>query len=268
MREEFGNLPVKRMTRPFVFEYRDRIEREHGLRTSGYRTVVLRLLLNQAINYGFRTDNPASKPELRRNRPRHQVWSAEDEAKFFGACQAADGRPARPLIRLAYLLAVYTVQRQTDILRFGRADYDGMRIALTQSKGGKRVWVPCHERLREALDARLADMQPDQSAFLTTLSGTPMDEDYLRHEWRKVTLAAGLDGLHFRDLRRTGMVRLAEAEADAIGISAISGHSIEQTTRILETYIPRNAQMAAGAMKRLERADRQTARKSRKRANV
>jgi integrase len=94
-----------------------------------------------------------------------------------------------------------------------------------------------------------------------------MDEHYLRHEWRKVTLVAGLDGLLFRDLRRTGMVRMAEAGATAVQISAVSGHSIEQTTRILETYIPRSALMAAAAVKQLEKSDRKRE-AIRKRANV
>ncbi|OJU33967.1 MAG: hypothetical protein BGN99_28115 [Alphaproteobacteria bacterium 65-37] len=256
MRQEFGDLEVKRMSRAFVFEYRDRLTRDHGLRTAAYRIVVLRRLLYQAINYGLRKDNPAEKPELRQNKPRDQVWKSDDEIKFLAACDAAEDRPARPHIRLAYSLAVYTVQRQTDVLTLGREHYDGKRIALSQSKTGKRIWVPCHERLKAVLDAHIAQMPNGQSAFLTTRSGGPMDENYLRHEWRHVTLAAGLDGLQFRDLRRTGMVRMAEAGATAVEISAVSGHSIEQTTRILETYIPRNERMAATAIKRQERADR------------
>ena len=268
MREEFGDLLIKRMSRAFVFEYRDRLARDHGLRTAAYRIVVLRRLLFQAINYGLRTDNPAEKPELRQNPPRDRVWEEADEAKFLAACDATDDRPARPYMRLAYYLAVYTVQRQTDILVLGRSDYDGKKIALTQSKSGKRIWVPCHERLRAVLDPRLAEMRPDQLSFLETRSGGPMDEDYLRHEWRRVTLAAGLDGLQFRDLRRTGMVRMAEANATAVQISAVSGHSIEQTTRILETYIPRNARMAAVAVKLHEQADRRRAKRARTKPNV
>lgn len=262
MREEFGDLDVKRMSRAFVFEYRDRLARDHGLRTAGYRIVVLRRLMFQAINYGFRKDNPAEKPELRQNKPRDRVWAETDEATFLAACEEGEARPARPYIRLAYYLAVHTVQRQTDILGLGRDHYDGRRIALSQSKTKKRIWVPCHERLKAVLDAHIVQMPDEQSAFLVTRSGGSMDEHYLRHEWRDVTLAAGLDGLQFRDLRRTGMVRMAEAGATAVEISAVSGHSIEQTTRILETYIPRNERMAASAIKRQERADRQRARKA------
>jgi integrase len=263
MREEFGDLQVARMSRAFVFEYRDRLTRDHGLRTAAYRIVVLRRLLYQAINYGLRKDNPAEKPELRQNAPRQVVWNHEHEAKFLAACEADGDRPARPYIRLAYFLAVYTVQRQSDILTLGRDDFDGKRLALTQSKTDTRVWVPCHEVLRGALQARLKEMRADQMAFLATRSGGPMDENYLRHEWRAVTLAAGLNGLQFRDLRRTAMVRMGEAGANAVQISAVSGHSIERTTRILETYIPRNAAMATAAITLQERADRKRAKRTR-----
>jgi len=50
--------------------------------------------------------------------------------------------------------------------------------------------------------------------------------------------------------------------ATAVQISAISGHSIEATIRILETYIPRNAAMAAAAVKLQERADRKRAKRN------
>ena len=55
------------------------------------------------------------------------------------------------------------------------------------------------------------------------------------------------DNLQFRDLRRTSMVRLAEAGATVPQIAAISSHSIKQTRKILEHYLPRNRQMALGA---------------------
>jgi hypothetical protein len=47
-----------------------------------------------------------------------------------------------------------------------------------------------------------------------------------------------------RDLRRTAMVRIAEAEATVPQIASVSGHSIEATQRILETYLPRNRDLA------------------------
>jgi hypothetical protein len=47
---------------------------------------------------------------------------------------------------------------------------------------------------------------------------------------------------------------MAEAGATDIQIAAVSGHTIEETKKILETYIPRNAAMARAAVERLEAA--------------
>lgn len=55
----------------------------------------------------------------------------------------------------------------------------------------------------------------------------------------------------FMDLRRTAIVRLAEANCTEAQISAVSGHKIDTCRRILETYLPRNSQMAKAAITKL-----------------
>lgn len=59
-------------------------------------------------------------------------------------------------------------------------------------------------------------------------------------------------GVQRRDLRRTSMVRMAEAGASTAQIAGVSGHTIEQTRRLLDTYIPRRAKVAAGAFRASE----------------
>jgi len=61
-------------------------------------------------------------------------------------------------------------------------------------------------------------------------------------------VAAGVEGLQFRDLRRTAAVRLAEAGCTVPEIAAITGHTIDTTARILEAYLPRNFTMARAAI--------------------
>ena len=66
--------------------------------------------------------------------------------------------------------------------------------------------------------------------------------------FRDVRDDAGIEILQPRDLRRTACVRLAEAGSNDIQIAAISGHSIESTRQILETYVVRTEAMAAAAI--------------------
>ena len=56
--------------------------------------------------------------------------------------------------------------------------------------------------------------------------------------FRRIAEHAGIDA-QARDLRRTAMLRMAEAGATVPQIASVSGHSIEATQRILETYLPR-----------------------------
>lgn len=65
-----------------------------------------------------------------------------------------------------------------------------------------------------------------------------------------------LIGLQRRDLRRTGMVMLALAGATIPQIAALSGHSVDQTAKIIETYIPRRGEIALAGMELWERGER------------
>jgi hypothetical protein len=55
-----------------------------------------------------------------------------------------------------------------------------------------------------------------------------------------------------QDRRRTALVRLAEAGCTDPDIAAITGHSLERTKQILETYLPRTPEMAHDAMAKWE----------------
>ncbi len=236
----FGPYPVRDLDREAVFALRDRFaDKPH---TANYLVRVLGLLLNWAKDRGELAENPAARPKRLTVRPRRAVWSLDAEARFLAA--------ADPQMRLAYLLHAYTAQRQGDVLAMTWGQYEGGAIRLRQQKTGALVEVPAHRALRATLDAapRVA------TTILTDHRGLPWKADNFRHQWRRATLAAGLDGLQNRDLRRTAMVRMAEAGATDIQIAAVSGHSIEETRTILETYIPRNGRMAAAAVRRLEAA--------------
>jgi hypothetical protein len=54
-----------------------------------------------------------------------------------------------------------------------------------------------------------------------------------------------------RDMRRTAVLRMAEAGATTPQIASVSGHSINTTQRILDIYLPRNRDLAEIAITRL-----------------
>jgi len=248
--KRYGHLPYAAIDREVVYAIRDSLAATPTW--ANYTTRVLRLLLGWAVDRGMLASNPASRPKQLRIAPRRQVWSEEAEAAFLALAPAP--------MALAYTMAAYSAQRQGDILAMTWAQFTNGRLRLRQAKTGALVEVPCHSVLLKALDGA-----PRVSThILTSEKGRPFKADHFRHEWRKVTTAAKLDGLQFRDLRRTAMVRLAEAGATEIEVAAVSGHEIEQTRRILETYIPRNSQMAGAAVQKLEDVRKKREREKRK----
>jgi len=61
----------------------------------------------------------------------------------------------------------------------------------------------------------------------------------------------------FMDLRRTAVVHLARAGCSVPEIAAITGHSVSLAVSILEVYLPRDSEMAAAAIAKLDAWRRQ-----------
>jgi len=77
------------------------------------------------------------------------------------------------------------------------------------------------------------------AVMLTTKTGQPWKKRYLAEEWEKAATAAGIEGLHFHDLRGTAVTMLAEAGCTVPQIGAIAGHSLKTVTSIIEKYLSR-----------------------------
>jgi integrase len=243
--ERAGHPPLKTITRRDVKAFARSMADTPG--RAKHVMSLLRILFDFAIDEGeFDGINPALRMRLKRNPPRDQVW-ADDQITAVIEMAAAIGRPS---IGLAVALAHNTGQREGDILHMAWSQYDGTVIRLRQRKTGVLLDVPCTAQLIEALAAT-----PRTGTLMVISDETK--QVYCQkvfYRWfRIICRKAGIpDDLQFRDLRRTAVVRLAEAGCSVPEISAISGHSINRTAQILEVYCPRNTTMARNAIARLE----------------
>jgi hypothetical protein len=206
------------------------------------------MLLNYArLELGALRDDPFEGVEIPSPPRRNAVWGPEEVEILLAQ--------AEPRIRRAFMLAAYTAQRPADLFRMTydcigqTVERDGRKVLwvmLRQRKTDRPVWVPLHPALREEIATRLHGRS---NLIAPSPKGHIWDTHNFARAFREARLAAGLpEALQFRDLRRTAMVRLAEAGASVPQIAAISGHAIEQTQKILEHYVPRSRQMALGAM--------------------
>src|SRR5690606_8075514 len=73
------------------------------------------------------------------------VWTDDD----IDALMSVAALP----IQMAMQMAVWTGQRQADLLRAPWSAYDGKRLRVRQGKTGARVSIPVGEPLRLLLDA-------------------------------------------------------------------------------------------------------------------
>ena len=244
LESKFGDLHVSGIDREFVRDLRNSMRETPS--AANVCIEILRMFLGWAVDNGKLADNPALKPGRLTVRRRRAVWDDDAERRFL--------EHAGNDMRLGFFLGAYTAQRLGDVCAMAWPQYDGETIRLVQEKTDEPVEVPCPAVLKAELDRA----KRRGVTMLVTPTGRAFKPSNFNVQWKKVARAAGIEGLTFRDLRRTAMVRLAEAGANAIQISAISGHSIDRTERVLEVYLPRNREMAKAAVVKLDEHRKQT----------
>lgn len=243
-----GDIPISLIPRQAIIEnYKTRYAKTPGFANAIAR--VQRILFNFACDQALLDVNPASRLKLRSRPPRREVWSLDDQEAFIEAA-ISEGHPS---MALAMLLAVCTGQRQQDLLALTWHQFDGFELRLFQKKTKTWVSVPVLPELKRTLNGA-KERSGTASEYIVVSEATKRRyrSDHFRHLFRKIANKAGLYHLQFRDLRRTAVVRMAEAGISAPLITAVTGHDISHCERILETYMPRNSKMAREAVRRYQ----------------
>jgi integrase len=242
----FGDFPLAAMTdvrtRGIFKAWREKLALS-SRRQADYAWVVLARVLSWGMDRGLVAANPCARGgRLYRGSRAEKIWTPADEAAFL------ERAPAH--LHLPLLLALWTGQRQGDLLRLPWSAYDGTHIRLRQSKGGRRVVIKVGAPLKEALDAT-----PKQSPIiLTTSDGKPWTPDGFRASWGKACKRAGIVGVTFHDLRGTAVTRLALVGATEAEIATITGHSLRSVRAIIDThYLARDPALGESAIAKLER---------------
>lgn len=242
---EFIDFPLSalddRRTRAIFLEWRDRMALQ-SRRQADYAWSVLARVLSWAHDRGLVVANPCTRGgRLYRGSRAENVWSVDDEAQFMNLAPAH--------LRLAFMLALWTGQRQGDLLALTWASYDGEKIRLRQQKTGTRVVIPVGAPLKKLLDTT----ERRSPIVLVTLDGKPWTPDGFRVSWRKAVAKAGITGLTFNDLRGTAVTRLALAGCTEAQIATLTGHSLRDARSILDAnYLARDPALAESAIRKLE----------------
>lgn len=262
-----GRLFLDQLDKPMVVDLRDALLKpdEKGKAPSLHKAAsimrVLRLLLNWAVVREYIKASPMDKVRTPSPPSRQNAFLTDqiDEAAAEALKEGWDS------ISLALTLGLWSLQRRADLLAMTRmawrpienchaadaavlanhrGDVMGFRVFQQKTK----AWVSCpippglHERIEAAWSRSDFLLSDDDDRT------RPYAEHTFQRRIRTALDAAGLAGMQFRDLRRSGMMLFNQLGAELPGITAISGHKVMGSKTILDTYMPANDRAACAAM--------------------
>jgi integrase len=188
--------------------------------------------------------NPtADVTKLHKQSWQHEPWPAPVIEKF-----EAEARP-KPNAALALLLLLYSGQRAGDVAAMRWERYDGSGIEVRQQKTKELLWIPCHSKLKAALDRA----ERKSEFILTTQLGSGYSDGAFCNMIAEATAQIGAKEYTAHGLRKNAAIALAEAGCTVHQIMAITGH---KTWKQAMHYTQRagQKQLAQQAMDKLEAA--------------
>jgi integrase len=225
--DKFGSMPLKLVELPGargVFkDWRDTFAANP--RKADHLWTALSRVLSFGKDRGkIRTNVCERGGRLYKADRQDKVWSEGQVAAFL--------RVASPELQLALQMALWTGQRQGDLLTVTWSALEQGRMNLRQSKSQAFVSIPLPGPLRAILE----DTPKRALTILTNSDGDPWTADGFRSSWRKACKRAGVTGVTFHDIRGTAVTRLAQAECTVPQIAAITGHSLKDAQAILDSH--------------------------------
>lgn len=241
---------------------------------------------------GVLKENAASKPGRLKERPRSRVATNDQIERLLRAARTVEMRRAVALMLFTVQRPadVLRLGPQHISMRAGRT-----WLTLRQSKTDELVDIPLHRRAAEILmeplpprTSRRAQAVVAPALLIPSPTGRPWLYRNFFRQWEATRRRADwllvrermaswpkpsertrsqtdelkralrdemVADLQLRDFRRTGMVLASLGGATPQQIASLSGHTIDRVVRILDTYIPRRSELAAGAMDAWEQAD-------------
>lgn len=166
------------------------------------------------------------------------VWSKEEIALFLGACD--------PHMRTAVLVALYTGQRASDVVRMEWKDVLGGVVRVRQKKTGEPLDIPCHPVLK----AHLEEIRTRFGGpIVRAHDGKPTNENALSSAMnRAIGRIEGMPQRSLHGLRYAAAANLEAAGCSVVQISSIVGHRTYQ----MAMQYARQRRDAEAAMARLE----------------
>lgn len=236
LEDRLGKLSPAALTATKIAAYRD------GRLADGVSGETVRkelALLSKLIKTAMREwgialpGNPVanvSKPPP--SKPRERRLKEGEEARLMASLDQCRNRYMRPLAELA----IETAMRQGELLalQWDRVDLKRRIAFLPETKNGEARAVPLSSRAVAILQDLPRSI--DGRVF-------PVSQGLVVQAWGHAVKRAGLENLHFHDLRHEALSRLAErGDLSVLELAQISGH---KTLQMLKRYTHLQAEKLA-----------------------
>lgn len=220
-----GHLLVKDIDRRSILELRDAMANDRGDGAGNSFMNAIGALFAWALKRGWIEYSPCTRIEPLQRTP-YPTWSMQ-------LIELALDHLPDELCR-AVILALYTGQRRSDVVRMTWADYDGEHIKVRQEKTGTALVLPCHRYLQECLGAWKAEAVVTPT-ILHNSRGKPWRADGLSNSMQAaLRRVPGFPAGHnMHGLRKAAATMLAEAGCSAHEIMSVTGH---KSLREVERY--------------------------------
>lgn len=233
IRVKFETFPIKaieaRGSRRIFLNWRDTMK--EAPRSADMHIALLSRLFSWAKGNEIILRNPLEEVErLHSGTRRDIIWSDEQLTKLL-----TEGVEH---LRQVALIALWTMQRQADILSMPTLAFDGERVSIKQGKTGARVRVVAAPDILPVL--RKAKEGSRQRVLVNSF-GQNWTSSGFRASWRKEMARLEIKGVTFHDLRGTAITyayaNLDKSHDEKIKlISEISGHSQEDAESIIRKH--------------------------------
>jgi integrase len=211
-----GTLPFATIPPRAVRRLRDR-KAELPEAANG-RLKALKAMFRWAVEADYMEVNPAKDvPRIRTASKGFHTWTIEEVRQF------EEHHPIGTTPRLAFTLLLYTGQRRSDVVLFGRQHVKDGWLKFTQHKNRNRKPVTLELPILPQLQAIIDATPSGNMTFLATAYGKPFSAAGFGNRFREWCDRAGLPHCSAHGLRKAGACIAAENGASESQLMAIFG---------------------------------------------
>lgn len=247
LRDFFGNYLLSQIEPRLWRQFKDKREKE-GLKpaTINRDLAAFKRAFSLACSeeYGWLKSNPVASVKQEKGVMKRDRWIGQEEEDILLSHSPS-------WLREIVLFALNTGMRRGEILNLSwkAVDFPRRTITVMESKNNEKRTIPMNEKvyslLKEKSKVRLINCD---WVFHSPLSKSKLFNQALETAFCRCVKKAGIQDLHFHDLRHSFGTRLSQKGEDALTIKALMGH---KTLMMTSRYVHHNVESLRHAVEGL-----------------